>query len=1391
VLVVIGLCVFQTYASLTPEERAKQRYDELMAEEVLSVADLSDVWADEAWSYIQVAIPGATCWTQTKGPLPVDTTKVSKDFLENVIWYLEGESEVPVAEILIYQDRLNRDICFLNSDYKPIYVIKCPYGDYCADDAYALERYPDLYSGKYDEKEIEEIIAHLDPARVLLRVQMVPSDRLYDFLLDQAKGAAAREDEKEDGGGGGAKSGGGSNDLWVAIAGPGQGATNGIEITVHLPTGFTNMIDILTFDAEPGSTFAGIQSDPWILSVTNADTTGTNQILWVDTDTDGATNRFYVAGSSWDQDGDGLASAREIFMHRTDPGLWDTDGDGFSDGDEINIYGTDALDKYSVPPPQMLSVDGMHIVDESTNTAVLKTVNIGAWLQWEQWMMMYEPRAYTNDWGKVYGVDTNAADEIDEATAREILAANVDQSVTLQAADAPLVSSGITTGEVGGGWTWLCPEGVRYIGSFNGGRWIGFTNINFGSGVSNLAIALAVPVNDAGRQIRVRLDGPNGTEIGTLVTKATAPAGLSGSAEWCTFTEQYLTLSTNLSGSHDIYFVGSNAASWQAVANLYRFRFFNQTTNTEALFDTFRDNYFTTNDLDRIRELGYNGIRLCFFHTLLEDDRNPYVYKQSGWDRLDWVIEQCRIRHMWVILDLHSTPGSQNPYHASGYREPFRNRLWYSSYFKDRTAALWVEISSRYATNTTVAGYDLFNEPDPPRQGSTKAHYQQAFSNDILPLLSRLYTAIRSNDTEHLLFMESNLMYTNMWDDTLWWPAPASKGWTNVVYEFHVYDQTVYGQTGVDDWYFTTQKGIADNMVRAFTRLREKRNVPVYVGEFAPWTEQNMDYWTRQLNAHDLSWGHWNYRSWGWDDETMPEKGKTLWGLDYRSKDTTNQIPDLVNDSFATLAGKFALYNQANYTDNAHLQNVLERQASQPVLSKGKCEFYLNTFDGPFADSLSAGWSWRKVAAVGLPEAFHVNGNKARVRVDLGPTVMRFKSREEADARFEVNDATGCRFSLDPITFNVTNVVVGTEVEIRLSAVRDEITASAYEYDTRGIIARLVLDQSAAATNITLYLYEKSGGASTWGNELDSSGSIAFVPGATLELFVNEDSAELSYNGTTYCSGTHTNLDLASWPAGAVCAVEAAQATSGTTWYVELDNFKAWRDDAQTDAAFSDTFAAYPSGIEMVAEPDKLAIQDYWAPSRKSQSYATNEATFWIAKEETYGGTWMSPRRDYQNDVRLLASPTNVVSASASYIGYTNGIGKMCLMPELFPAEIYWDYAGQALYVEFQRNGANVDFTGYRHYGTGGGRQNLGANSAAYVSGQTISLQASTNTLRVYYGTNLVINALHGMTNMPGVYANGAFPHLELQNHWNTTNAAVSLGNVSCQRLSDFTAPEE
>ncbi|MBN1268908.1 MAG: cellulase family glycosylhydrolase [Kiritimatiellae bacterium] len=1380
------LCILHSYASLTPEERAKLRYEELIAEEVLTVGELADVWADEAWTYIQVAIPGATCWTQTKGALPFDPSGFPKDFLDNLIGYYVGESNVPVYEVTIYQDRLNRDICFLNSDDKPIYVIECPYGDYCADDAYALERYPDLYEGGYTTNEIEEIIAHLDPARVLLRVQLIPSDYLYAYLLDEAKG--------ESGGGeseGGEKSGGGTNDFWIAIDGPAQGVSNGVELVVHLLAGFTNQIDIFTFDAETNNMFDGINSDSWVLSVTNQDVTGTNEFRWANEDIEDVWSRFYVAGSSWDQDGDGLASAREIFLHRTDPGLWDTDEDGFSDGDEINTYGTDPLDKYSVPAPEMLSVSDKYLVDESTNPVVLKSVNIGAWLQWEQFMVMFEPFVWTNEWGKIYGlenVDANADDEIDEATAREMLIANVDHSVVLLATNAD-ATSGVEPDHAFA--EWLCDTNVWFIGAFGQTNWISFTR-DFGDGVSNLAVGCAVPDYAAGQTLHVRLDSPTGTEIGALTTHVTS-VDLDYWDEWCAFSEQYITLSANLSGTQTVYFVGSSSVG--DMVNLYRFRFFNNATNTEDLFTTFRNSYITTNDLDKIRELGYNCVRLPFFHTLLEDDRNPYVYKQSGWDLLDTFLAECRKRRLWVILDLHSTPGGQDYYQASGFRDPFRNRLWHSEYYQDRTAALWVEIAGRYATNPVVAGYDLFNEPVPYTKGTWTS--AQAFSNNIVPMLERLYTAIRSNDASHVLFMESNLMYTNMWSskDYMWWPSPSAKGWTNVCYEFHVYDRTVYGRTGSDeDSYFTTQKEICDTMIRSFTELRETRNVPVYVGEYAPWNEQNFDYWTRQLQANDFHWGHWNYRSWGWDNPSKPEEGKTLWGLDYRSKDATNEVPDLLNDDLETLAGKIALYNWDNYTDNEPLQDVVGHHASEPELSKGKCEFYLNTFSGQNVQSLMDphAWPWRKVSAVGPADRFRVQGGRARVYLDTSSLVMRPRSRDEADARFEVDDSVGCHFSVCVNRFSIQTQGSGPEAAVNLCLVRDSISSVVSNYDTRGVIARLVYDDNSSS--VDLYLYAKNGGTDSLGTEKAHVGPISFVTNGVLELFVNSTTATLAYAGASYTSVLH-GLNLEDWPYGAAGVVEAARAGGGTAEYAELDDFRAWRDDAYMDSAFVEAFTNYPAGVEVRAETEYLSVEDYWAPSRKTGSFVTNDAMFWIPKECAIGqkyGTWMSLRRDYQNPVRLSLTATNVVEVRASYSSFTatGGIAKICIMPEPLPTEIYNEYEGQAVYLELERPTNALKFLVRRHEGTSA-RQDLQTNYVSFVPGRPVSLQVSTNLLKVYYGSSLVISTNHGLTTITNTYANGAHPHYEVQNNWNTTNDYVLIGGLVCRPLADFTPAED
>jgi len=44
--------------------------------------------------------------------------------------------------------------------------------------------------------------------------------------------------------------------------------------------------------------------------------------------------RFYLAGSGLDTDGDLLTDAREKYLHHSNPNVADSDGDGMDDGGE-------------------------------------------------------------------------------------------------------------------------------------------------------------------------------------------------------------------------------------------------------------------------------------------------------------------------------------------------------------------------------------------------------------------------------------------------------------------------------------------------------------------------------------------------------------------------------------------------------------------------------------------------------------------------------------------------------------------------------------------------------------------------------------------------------------------------------------------------------------------------------------------------------------------------------------------------------------------------------------------------------------------------------------------------------------------------------------------------
>ncbi len=168
-------------------------------------------------------------------------------------------------------------------------------------------------------------------------------------------------------------------------------------------------------------------------------------------------------------------------------------------------------------------------------------------------------------------------------------------------------------------------------------------------------------------------------------------------------------------------------------------------------------------DFQRVADLGMNVVRFNLNYRVFEDDAQPFVYRQDGWQWLDRNLNWARQAGVRVILDLHSPQGGADVgASASG------TDLWTDDTNQQRLVALWKEIATRYRDSTWVAAYDLLNEPDPPVDIGPDTWEQ---------LATTLVDSIRSVDPHHLLVVESVLGAPQ------WFEVEDS----NVMYDWHFY----------------------------------------------------------------------------------------------------------------------------------------------------------------------------------------------------------------------------------------------------------------------------------------------------------------------------------------------------------------------------------------------------------------------------------------------------------------------------------------------------------------------------------------------------------------------------------------------------------------------------
>ena len=284
----------------------------------------------------------------------------------------------------------------------------------------------------------------------------------------------------------------------------------------------------------------------------------------------------------------------------------------------------------------------------------------------------------------------------------------------------------------------------------------------------------------------------------------------------------------------------------------------------DELLKIYWDCFFSEEDFRIIKEdLQMNAIRLPFYYKNILNDDLTRKSEEEAFSYLDWFIGMAGKYELYIILDLHGAPGSQNGYEHSGTTSETAG-LWTNAAYVDATVDIWDFIADHY-TNTApelgkwIATYDILNEPTYTHKGTT--------TKECWDVFDRIYDVIRAKEDAHVITMEGCWNFSKL-------PDPADYGWENVQYEYH--------------WYNWNKDIVPYEITYALqdlSNIGRDYNVPVLIGEFTFFEDENA--WAKGLALFDkrnYSWTIWNYKTsvtgwWtsSWGVYTCQLKAVTEW----------------------------------------------------------------------------------------------------------------------------------------------------------------------------------------------------------------------------------------------------------------------------------------------------------------------------------------------------------------------------------------------------------------------------------------------------------------------------------------------------------------------------------
>ncbi len=263
---------------------------------------------------------------------------------------------------------------------------------------------------------------------------------------------------------------------------------------------------------------------------------------------------------------------------------------------------------------------------------------------------------------------------------------------------------------------------------------------------------------------------------------------------------------------------------------------------TDSFYNAWLKFHFTKADVDSMKAWGFNSIRVAlhylWFTPPVEDEpiTGEITWNDIGFTMTDSLLKWCSDNEIYLILDMHGTPGGQGKNASISDYNPSKPSLWESDENKQKLKALWNKLAEKYSDEPWIGGYDLINETNWNFENSGNENGCNCTVNaPLAELFEELIDTIREHDKNHIVFIGGNC-----WGNNYKGLNNLASYDDNIVFSFHKYWN--YNNTSSIQW------------------MLDKRNslgIPIWLGE----SGENSNTWftnaIRLCESNHIGWSWW------------------------------------------------------------------------------------------------------------------------------------------------------------------------------------------------------------------------------------------------------------------------------------------------------------------------------------------------------------------------------------------------------------------------------------------------------------------------------------------------------------------------------------------------------